>query len=88
MAIRLPPDLRPGPDWPRAADPERIDAALQFHERPHMLAVMQIKIEHVPLVEIGVPQRLLSPIAVSNLFPNFASFAPIDRNQSSRPGRS
>jgi hypothetical protein len=36
---------------------------------------MNIEIEHVPLIEIGIPKRLLSPIVVSNLFPDLTGFA-------------
>src|ERR1700756_453028 len=40
-----------------------------------MLAVVNVKIKHVPLVEIAVHEGLLAPVVVSNLFPNLASFA-------------
>lgn len=37
-------------DWPGAADAERIDAALQFHERANVFAVMNIEIKHVAFI--------------------------------------
>src|SRR5258708_39306391 len=36
---------------------------------------MNVEINRVPLVEIGVHERLLAPVVVSDLFPNLASFA-------------
>src|SRR5580704_5357539 len=60
-------------DWPGAADAERIDAALQFHERANVFAVMNIEIKHVAFVEIAIHERLLAPVVVSDLFPNLAS---------------
>src|SRR5258708_3087498 len=62
-------------DRPRAADAVRIQTAFQLHERANVLAVVNVKIKHVPLVEIAVHERLLAPVVVSNLFPNLASFA-------------
>src|SRR2546427_5564625 len=62
-------------DRPRAADTVRIQPAFQLHERANVLAVVNVKIKHVPLVEIAVHERLLAPVVVSNLFPNLASFA-------------
>src|SRR5207244_837153 len=62
-------------DRPRAADAVRIQPAFQLHERANVLAVVNVKIKHVPLVEIAVHERLLAPVVVSNLFPNLASFA-------------
>src|SRR5216684_1968688 len=63
-------------DRPRAADAVRIQPAFQLHERANVLAVVNVKIKHVPLVEIAVHERLLAPVVISNLFPNLASFAP------------
>src|SRR5258708_7346942 len=62
-------------DRPRAADAVRIQTAFQLHERANVVAVVKVKIKHVPLVEIAVHERLLAPVVVSNLFPNLASFA-------------
>src|SRR5246127_883654 len=62
-------------DRPWAADPVRIDAALQFHERPHMFSIMQIKMEHVPFIKIAIHKWLLAPVVVPDLPPNLASFA-------------
>src|SRR5882757_8815774 len=62
-------------DRPRAADAVRIQPAFKLHERADVLAVVNVEMKHVPLVEIAVHERLLAPIVVSNLFPNFASFA-------------
>src|SRR6516162_4717301 len=62
-------------DWPRAADTVRIQTAFQFYERAHVLSVMDVKIKHIPFVEIAVHEWLLAPVVVSNLFPNLASFA-------------
>src|SRR5258707_2180915 len=61
-------------DWPRAADAVRIQPAFQFHERAHVLAVVNVEIKHVPLVEIAVHERLLTPVVVSDLFPHLTSF--------------
>src|SRR5229473_706347 len=63
-------------DRPRAADAVRIQSAFQLHERASVLAVVNVKIKHVPLVEIAVHERQLAPVVVSNLFPNLANFAP------------
>src|SRR5882672_7171450 len=62
-------------DRPRAADAVRIQPAFQLHERANVLAVVNVKIKHVPLVEIAVHEWLLAPVVVSNLFPNLTSFA-------------
>src|SRR5882757_8287995 len=62
-------------DRPRAADAVRIQTAFQLHERANVVAVVKVKIKHVPLVEIAVHERLLAPVVVSDLFPNLASFA-------------
>src|SRR6266550_8330674 len=62
-------------DWPRAADTVRIQPAFQLHERAHVLAVVNVNVKHVPLVEIAVHEWLLAPVVVSNLFPNLTSFA-------------
>src|SRR6266478_4901801 len=62
-------------DWPRAADAVRIQPAFQLHERANVLAVVNVEIKHVPLVEIAVHEWLLAPVVVSNLFPNLTSFA-------------
>src|SRR5262249_28188419 len=40
-----------------------------------MLAVVNVKIKHVSLVEIAVHERLLAPVVVSDLFPYVAGFA-------------
>src|SRR5580698_5884241 len=40
-----------------------------------MLAIMQIEIGHVSLVEIPVPIGRLAPVVVSNLLPDLAGFA-------------
>src|SRR5215468_3177931 len=58
-----------------AADSVRIDPALQLYEGPNVFAVVEVEIEHVPFIEIGVPKRLLSPIVVSNLLPDLTGFA-------------
>ena len=62
-------------DRTRAANPIRVQAALQLDKGANVFAVMDIEIEHVPFVEIGVHEGLLAPVVVSDLFPNFASFA-------------
>src|ERR1700693_1019 len=62
-------------DWPRAADAVRIQTAFQLHERANVLAVVNVKIKHVPLVQITVHERLLAPVVVSNLFPGLPGFA-------------
>jgi hypothetical protein len=59
-------------NWPWTTDPKRIDTTFQFYEGPEMLSEVGVKMEHVPLIEIGVPKRVLSPIVVSNLLPDFA----------------
>src|SRR6267154_1830686 len=38
-------------DWPRAADAVRIQPAFQLHKRAHVLAVVNVNVKHVPLVE-------------------------------------
>src|SRR6266446_888714 len=53
-----------------------VQAAFEFNERANVLAVLNVEIKHVPFVEIGVHERLLAPVVVSDLFPNLASFAP------------
>src|ERR1700756_1253031 len=40
-----------------------------------MTAVVNVKVKHVTFVEVAVHERLLAPVVVANLFPNFASFA-------------
>src|SRR5216684_1444872 len=62
-------------DRSRSTDAIRIEATFEFDERANMLAVMNVEIDHVPFVEIGVHERLLAPVVVSDLFPNLASFA-------------
>src|SRR5260370_16235779 len=62
-------------DRTRAANPIGVQAALQLDKEANVIAVTYIDIEHVPLVEIGVHEGLLAPVVVSDLFPNFASFA-------------
>src|SRR6266436_61538 len=62
-------------DRSRSTDTIRIETAFEFHERANLLAVMNVEIEHVPFVEIGVHESLLAPVVVSDLFPNLASFA-------------
>src|SRR5882762_1729005 len=62
-------------DWSRATDAVRIQPAFQLHERANVLAVVNVEIKHVPLIELAVHEWLLAPVVVSNLFPNFASFA-------------
>src|SRR5216683_3959801 len=62
-------------DRSRSTDAVRIETTFEFHERANVLAVMNVEIKHVPFVEIGVHERLLAPVVVSDLFPNLASFA-------------
>src|SRR5216684_7631034 len=62
-------------DWSRTTDTVRIQTAFELDERPNVLAVMNVEIKHVPFIEIGVNERLLAPVVVSDLFPNLASFA-------------
>src|SRR5690242_12450878 len=52
-----------------------IQTTLELDKRPNVFAVVNIDIEQVALVEIAVHERLLAPIVVSDLFPNFAGFA-------------
>src|SRR4029077_17721270 len=56
-------------------DTVRIQTAFEFDERANVLAVMNVEIKHVPLVEIAVHEWVLAPVVVSDLFPNLASFA-------------
>src|SRR6266478_3090843 len=58
-----------------STDAIRIETTFEFHERANVIAVMNVEIKHVPFVEIGVHERLLAPVVVSDLFPNLASFA-------------
>src|SRR5215470_5660241 len=58
-----------------AADTVRIQAALELHKRANVLAVVNVKIEHVPFVEIAIHEGLLAPVVISDLFPNLAGFA-------------
>src|SRR5260370_33850797 len=62
-------------DWPRTTDAIRVQTAFELDERANVLAVMNVKIKHVPFVEIGVHEGLLAPVVVSDLLPNLASFA-------------
>src|SRR5216683_809864 len=62
-------------DRPRTTDAVRIQTALELDKRPNVLAVMNVEIKHVPFIEIGVHERLLAPVVVSDLFPNLTSFA-------------
>src|ERR1700746_3171679 len=62
-------------DRSRTTDTVRVQAAFELHERANVLAIMNVEIKHVPLVEIAVHERLLAPVVVSDLFPNLASFA-------------
>src|SRR6266705_933210 len=62
-------------DRPRTTDAVRIQTSFELDERPNVLAVMNFEIKHVPFIEIGVHERLLAPVVVSDLFPNLASFA-------------
>src|SRR6266851_3865554 len=62
-------------DRPRTTDAVRVQAAFKLHERANVFAIMNVDMKHVPFVEIGVHERLLAPIVVSDLFPNLASFA-------------
>src|SRR6266704_2819427 len=61
-------------DRSRATDAIGIQSAFELHERANVFAVMNVEIKHVAFVEIGVHERLLAPVVVSNLFPNLASF--------------
>src|SRR6266478_1831642 len=47
-------------DRPRAADAVRIQAAFQFHKRTNMLAVVNVNVKNIPLVEIAVHEWLLA----------------------------
>jgi len=40
-----------------------------------VLAIVDVEIKHVPFVEIAIHEGLLTPVVVSYLFPNLASFA-------------
>src|SRR6266566_2930903 len=62
-------------DRSRATDAIGIQSAFELHERANVFAVMNVEIKHVAFVEIGVHERLLAPVVVSDLFPNLASFA-------------
>src|SRR5216684_2025716 len=62
-------------DRPWSTNAIRIETTFELHERANVLAVMNVEIKHVPSVEIGVHERLLAPVVVSDLFPNLASFA-------------
>jgi hypothetical protein len=62
-------------DGSRTTDTVRIQTAFELDERANMLTVMNVEIKHVPFIEIGVHERLLAPVVVSDLFPDFASFA-------------
>src|SRR5216684_946313 len=57
-------------DRPWSTDAIRIETTFELHERANVLAVMNVEIKHVPFVEIGVHERLLAPVVVSDLFPN------------------
>jgi hypothetical protein len=60
---------------PRATYPERLETRLEFKESSNMLAKMSIKTQHVALKEKIVPIRLLSPIVVAFLLPQFTRFS-------------
>src|SRR5258708_684326 len=62
-------------DRPRTTDAVRVQAAFKLHERANVFAIMNVDMKHVPFVEIGVHERLLAPVVVSDLFPNVATFA-------------
>src|SRR5271170_6265077 len=62
-------------DRPRTTDTVGIQTTFELDERANMFAVVNVKIDHVPLVEIAVHEWLLAPVVVSDLFPNLASFA-------------
>src|SRR6266702_8133761 len=62
-------------DRSRTTNTVRIQTAFELDERANVLAIMNVDIKHVPLVEIAVHERLLAPVVVSDLFPNLASFA-------------
>jgi hypothetical protein len=64
----------------------RIQTAFELNERPEVLAVMSIEIEHVPFIEIAIHEGLLAPVVVSDLLPNLASFAA-DSTGTSRSDR-
>src|SRR5216683_2510289 len=61
-------------DRSRTTDAVRVQTGFELDERPNVLAVMNVEIKHVPFIEIGVHERLLAPVVVSDLFPNLASF--------------
>src|ERR1700688_2254591 len=61
-------------DRSRTTGAVRIQTAFELDKRANVLAVMNVKIKHVPFVEIGVHERLLAPVIVSDLFPNLARF--------------
>src|SRR5258708_30856763 len=52
-----------------------MQSALQFDEGTDMPAIMQVKIGHIPFIEVPVPIRRLAPVVVSDLLPDLASFA-------------
>src|SRR6266403_6314232 len=62
-------------DRSRTTDTVRVQAAFELNERANEFAIMKVDMKHVPFVEIGVHERPLAPVVVSDLFPNLASFA-------------
>src|SRR5258706_2628406 len=62
-------------DRPWSTNAIRIETTFELHEGANVLAVMNVEIKHVPFIEIGVHERLLAPVVVSDLFPNLTSFA-------------
>jgi hypothetical protein len=62
-------------DRSRTTDAIRVQTAFEFDERPNVLAIVNVEVEHVPFVEIAVHKELLAPVVVPDLFPDLAGFA-------------
>src|SRR5258706_9279242 len=56
-------------DRSRATDSVRIQTAFELDERADVLAIMNVEIKHVALVEIAIHEWPLAPVVVSYLFP-------------------
>src|SRR5262249_16615462 len=62
-------------DGPGTGETKRVDPTLQFEKRADVLAVMKIEVRHVPLVEVPIHERLLSPIVIAYLLPHVSDLA-------------
>src|ERR1700733_6131960 len=60
---------------PGASGPPRANPALQFKECAKVRPIVEVGAEHVPFIQVSIPERRLSPVVVANLLPHFPRLA-------------